>query len=78
MRSDLLRGRDGAWRIATVWRDRSALMALREGGAPPAALALLDRLGVQHTHAVFTLEQSYADSPADWLLRRRGDRRVTG
>lgn len=59
VRSELLRGQGGAWRIQTTWRDRDALMALRHGGEPPAALALLDRLGADHSHAVFTVEQSH-------------------
>jgi hypothetical protein len=59
LRSELLRGQDGAWRIQTTWRDRDALMALRKGGTPPAALALLDRLEARHSHAVFTVEQTH-------------------
>ena len=59
LRSELLRGQDGAWRIQTTWRDMDALMALRNSGEPPAALALLDRIGAEHSHAVFTVEQSY-------------------
>lgn len=61
LRSELLRGQDGAWRIQTVWQDRETLMAVRASGEPPAALALLDRLGAEHSHAVFMLEQSYGD-----------------
>ena len=34
-------------------------MAVRDSGEPPAALALLDSLGAGHSHAVFTIEQSY-------------------
>jgi heme-degrading monooxygenase HmoA len=59
MRSELLRSFDGAWRIQTVWRDRDALTALRQSGEPPAALALLERLGAEHTHSVFTVEDSF-------------------
>jgi len=59
LRSELLRGQDGAWRIQTTWRDRETVIALRRNGEPPAALALLDRLGVEHSHAVFTVEQTY-------------------
>jgi hypothetical protein len=60
LRSELLRGQDGVWRIQTTWRDKESLMALRKSGKPPAALALLDRLGAEHSHAVFTVEQSHA------------------
>ena len=58
LRSELLRGQNGAWRIQTVWRDMDALMAVHNSGKPPAALALLDSLGAEHSHALFTLEQS--------------------
>jgi hypothetical protein len=59
LRSELLRGRDGAWRIQTTWQDMDALMAVRNSGKPPAALELLDRVGAKHSHAAFTVEQSY-------------------
>jgi hypothetical protein len=59
VRSELLRGQDGSWRIQTTWRDRDALIALRASGEPPAALLLLDRIGAEHTHGVFSVEQSY-------------------
>lgn len=59
LRTELLRGQAGAWRIQTTWRDRDALMAVRNSGMPPAALALLDRLGAEHSHGVFSVEQSY-------------------
>ena len=59
LRSELLRGQNGEWRIQTVWRDMDALMAVRNSGKPPAALALLDSLGAEHSHALFTVEQSY-------------------
>jgi len=56
VRSELLRGQGGAWRIQTTWRNRDALMAVRNSGEPPAAMALLGRLGAEHSHAVFTVE----------------------
>ncbi len=60
VRSELLRGQGGAWRIQTTWRDLVALRTLRAIGEPPAALALLDDLGVEHAHGVFTIEQVHA------------------
>jgi len=42
--------------LQTTWSNREALMALRKSAEPPAALALLDRLGAEHLHAVFTVE----------------------
>jgi len=59
VRSELLRSFDGSWRIQTTWRDRDALMALRRSGQPPAALTLLERLEVEHSHSVFTVELSF-------------------
>ena len=60
VRTELLRGQEGAWRIQTTWRDREAVLALRAAGARPAVLELLDGLGVQHSHAVFTVEHASA------------------
>lgn len=59
IRSELLRGQEGRWRIQTTWRDRDAIIALRASGAKPAAIELLDSLGAEHTHGVFTIEQSH-------------------
>jgi hypothetical protein len=56
--STLLRGHRGAWRIQTTWRDFDAVMAVRNSGRPPAALELLDRLGAEHSHTIFVVEQS--------------------
>jgi hypothetical protein len=59
VRSELLRGQGGYWRIQTTWQDLEALMALRSTGRPPAALELFESVGAEHTHAWFTVEQSY-------------------
>lgn len=59
VRSQLLRSVDGAWRIQTTWQNRDALIAQRQSGEPPAALALLERLGAEHSHSVYTIEQSF-------------------
>ena len=59
VRSELLRGQDGAWRIQSTWRDFDSLMAVRESGKPPAAAELLDKIGAKHSHAWFTIEQSF-------------------
>jgi len=59
LRSELLRGQAGLWRIQTTWRDRDAIIALRQSGKPPAALELLDRLGAEHSHGVFAVEESF-------------------
>jgi hypothetical protein len=59
VRTELLRGRDGTWRVQSTWRDLEAVIAMRQSGARPAALDLLDRLGLEHSHGVFTVEQAY-------------------
>ncbi|MEI6622640.1 MAG: hypothetical protein WCP28_12110 [Actinomycetes bacterium] len=60
IRSELLRGQDGAWRIQTTWRDLDAIIELRKSGKPHAASALLDGIGAQHSHAWFTVEEARA------------------
>jgi hypothetical protein len=61
LRSELLRGQDGAWRIQTLWRDLDCLIALRQSGVRPAALDLLERVGAEHSHAVFTVALSFEE-----------------
>jgi quinol monooxygenase YgiN len=56
IRSDLLRGQGGAWRIQSTWRDREAIAALRAAGTGHAAAQLLEGLGLVPAQAVFTLE----------------------
>jgi hypothetical protein len=59
LRSELLRGQDGHWRIQTTWRDIEALRAVRSSGGRPAAIDLLDSVGAEHSHTVLTVEQFY-------------------
>lgn len=56
LRTELLRG-EGSWRIQTLWRDRSALDAMRASGEPPAAPALFRRLGAEPVLTVFALAE---------------------
>jgi hypothetical protein len=58
-RTELLRLREGGWRIQTLWESLDALLALRQSGTPPAALQLLDRIGAEHSHEVLFVEQSF-------------------
>ena len=57
VRTELLRGQEGRWRIQTTWRDREAVIALRARGEGPAAMRLLDAVGATHTHTVYTVEE---------------------
>jgi hypothetical protein len=59
LRSELLRGPNGSWRIQTTWRDMVALQAVRASGKPPAALALLDSLGAEPSHSWFIVEDGF-------------------
>lgn len=59
LRAELLRGQDGAWRLQSTWRDMDALMAARESGNPPAALRLLQDLGIESTHGWFVMEAGF-------------------
>jgi hypothetical protein len=58
VRTELLRGQDGTWRIQSLWRDRAALMTARETGERPAALVLFERVGAEHAHEVLTVAAS--------------------
>lgn len=58
-RAELLRRREGGWRIHTVWENLDALLAVRQSGTAPAALQLLDRIGAEHSHEVLFVDQSY-------------------
>jgi len=46
-RTELLAGRDGGWKILSLWRDQAALDAMRAGAEPPAAPALFRQLGAE-------------------------------
>jgi heme-degrading monooxygenase HmoA len=56
LRTELLRGQQGRWRIQTTWRDLDAVRALRAAGARPAAQDLLESVGATQTHDVFKVE----------------------
>jgi heme-degrading monooxygenase HmoA len=58
IRTELLRGQHRNWRIQTLWRDRSALEAMRTSPEPPAALELFRSVGADHSHEVFSVEHA--------------------
>jgi hypothetical protein len=58
VRTELLRGSGGQWRIQTLWRDRAALDAMRSGPEPPAAPALFRRVGADPVLTVFEVVES--------------------
>jgi hypothetical protein len=51
--SALLRGEGERWQIATLWRDRAALDAMRAAPEPPAAPRVFRSVGAEPTLAVF-------------------------
>ncbi len=59
LRSELLRGQDGAWRIQSAWRDLEALNEVRNSGSPPAALALFESVGAEHSFTWFVVENGF-------------------
>jgi hypothetical protein len=59
IRTELLRGQNGSWRIQTLWRDRAALEAVRASPEPPAALELFRDVGADHSHEVFWVEHAH-------------------
>ncbi|HEX5333918.1 MAG TPA: antibiotic biosynthesis monooxygenase [Cellulomonas sp.] len=60
-RTELLRARDGAWRIQTLWRDQAALDRMRAAPEPPAAPQLFRQVGADPVLAVFRVEASTTD-----------------
>ncbi|GAA4779323.1 hypothetical protein GCM10023329_30600 [Streptomyces sanyensis] len=56
LRTELLSGRDGRWRIQTLWRDRAALEAMRRGPEGPAAPRLFREVGAEPELALFDVE----------------------
>lgn len=47
LRSELLRGGDGTWRIQAWWRDRATLDAMFAGAEPHAATELFRGVGAE-------------------------------
>jgi heme-degrading monooxygenase HmoA len=53
VRTELLRGAGGRWRIQTLWRDRDALEAVRAAPEPPAAPRLFRSVGADPSLQVY-------------------------
>jgi heme-degrading monooxygenase HmoA len=53
MRTELLRGATGTWRIHTVWRDRDALDKMRAASETPAAPHLFRSIGADPSLEIF-------------------------
>jgi heme-degrading monooxygenase HmoA len=60
VRTQLLRGPNGQWRIHTLWRDRAALDAMRARPEPPAAPRLFSNAGAEPSLQVYEVEYCYS------------------
>lgn len=56
--SSLLRGPEGRWQIATLWRDRAALAAMRDSGEAPAAFRVFAAAGSEAVLTVFEVAET--------------------
>jgi Antibiotic biosynthesis monooxygenase len=63
LRTELLEGGDGRWKIQSLWRDRAALDAMRAGSEPPAAPALFRRLGAEPELRIYILQARHTVLP---------------
>jgi quinol monooxygenase YgiN len=53
LRTELISGQEGRWRIQTLWRDRAALEAMRADPDAPAAPRLFREAGADPQLALF-------------------------
>jgi hypothetical protein len=60
LRTELLRGPHGQWRIQTLWRDRAALDSMRRGPEPPVAPRLFRQVGAEPSLEVYEVAHSLA------------------
>jgi hypothetical protein len=63
LRTELLAGRDGEWRIQSLWRDQGALDAMRAGAEPPAAPSLFRQLGAEPVLRIYDVRARHTASP---------------
>lgn len=60
VRTELLHGQNGQWRIQTLWRDRASLDTMRAGPEPPAAPRLFSQVGAEPSLQVYEVEYGYS------------------
>jgi quinol monooxygenase YgiN len=63
VRTELLRGQDGHWRIQTLWRDRAALNAMRAVPELPAAIRLFRDVGAEPELAILDVAAQHVAPP---------------
>lgn len=67
IRTELLHGDDGRWRILSLWRDRAALDAVRADTRLRAAPHLFEEVGAAPELAVYRVAaRRYAPVEEDW------------
>src|SRR5690348_6263369 len=64
LRTELLRGPDGQWRIQTLWRDRNAIEAMRNSGEP-AAPKLFRQVGAEPILTVLEVSSTVSAASTD-------------
>jgi hypothetical protein len=60
LRTELLKGSDGQWRIQTLWRDHAALDAMRQRPQAPSAPTLFKSVGSEPTLTVLDVRAALA------------------
>ncbi len=63
LRTELLAGQDGEWKIQSLWRDQAALDAMRAGPEPPAAPTLFRRLGAEPVLRIYGIRARHNSLP---------------
>jgi hypothetical protein len=63
IRTELLSGRDGEWKIQSLWRDQAALDAMRAGPEPPAAPALFRQVGAEPVLRIYDVQARHTALP---------------
>ena len=61
--SALLRAADNLWQIASLWRDRAALDAMRAAPEPPAAPRVFRNAGAEPLLTVFEVVDGFSALP---------------
>lgn len=62
LRTELLRGSDGEWRIQSLWRDQAALDAMRALPEPPAAPRLFRQVGAEPVLRIYVVNATHSGS----------------
>lgn len=59
VRTELLQGPEGRWRIQTLWRSREALNAMLAGSETPTARRLFERAGADSSLQILEVEAEH-------------------